>query len=211
MTQSKMLNYLTGTTSKVEILRTLFENGIPMTGRRIASTAGISPRSCQLSLDALVKVNALHRKAMGRAFTYSLNADHRAINDLLRPLFLAEAQVARDAAQAILKHVRSISQEIAAIFWRIERVKKSETLHYVVVVKNRKNVLGSDIVAKVEQAVVAQWGFPVKAEAVTTTEFAGSYLPTEDARKRFAAGFAKLKGASFEELVGAPKRKKATR
>jgi hypothetical protein len=202
MTQSKMLNYLLGTTSKVEILRTLFESDDAMTGRRIASTAKISPRSCQLSLDALVKVNALQRKAVGRAFSYSLNRDHKVVWDLLRPLFEAERQIHKDATAIISKFTRAASNDLVSVFWSLPGQKKSEGLNYVLVTKAKKSGVTDEMLAKINGAISAQYGFSAKGEVVAAADFNGSHFSSEAAKKRFSTDFIKLKGASFDELAG---------
>lgn len=207
MNQSKMLNYLLGTTSKVEILRVLFESDDAMTGRRIAATAGISPRSCQLSLDSLVKNKALFRKAIGRAYSYTLNREHKMIWDLLAPVFEQERSIHKKAGQLISKHCRPLNDEVVSIFWTLDLVRKSETLKYVIVANGKKEV-GKDLVSAINDDIEKQFGYASKGEVVTAANFGGKYFSSEAAKKRFAGSYEKLKGQNFADLVPMGKKDK---
>jgi|GEM_PF-5716029 len=208
MNQSKMLNYLLGTTSKVEILRVLFKSDDAMTGRRIASTAGISPRSCQLSLDSLVKNKALFRKAVGRAYSYTLNRDHKMVWDLLAPIFEDERGIHKKAGQLINKVSRPSSADIVSIFWNLTMTKKSESLKYVIVAKSKKSSVNKELVTKINEEVEKQFGYATKGEFVSAQEFSKKYFSSEAAKKRFDKEFDKLKGEAFADLVGLGKKGK---
>jgi len=206
MNESKMLNYILGTTSKVEILRVLFESDDAMTGRRIASTADISPRSCQLSLDSLVKNKILFRKAIGRAYSYTLNRDHKMSWDLLRPIFDQEREIHKAAGQIITKGLRAYNKELVSVFWQLNLVRKSESLHFVVVTSKKKAV-PADVVEKISNAVNLEHGYAVKGDVVSQQEFNKSYFSSEAAKKRFDQEFDKLKGATAADLLGLGKKR----
>ena len=200
MNQSKMLNYLLGTTSKVEVLRVLFESDDAMTGRRIASTAGISPRSCQLSLDNLVKNKALSRKAIGRAYSYKLNREHKMVWELLAHVFEEEKNMLKKTCQVITKNCRPINNSVISIFYDLSMMKKSETFRYVVVTKGKQESRG--IVAKIDDEIERQFGYKVKGEIVPLKDFTTKYFTSEAAKKRFNDKFTKLKGETFANLFG---------
>lgn len=205
MTKSKMLNYLLGTTSKVEILRVLYESDDAMTGRRIAATAGISPRSCQLSLDSLVSNKALFRKAVGRAYSYTLNKDHRMIWDLLQPVFEQESGIHREAAQQILKLCRKHSGDIVSIFWRFQRQRKSESVTVVLVVKQKKGFPDKELIKNMDEMIARRYGYAFRGEVVQVADFVHKYAGSEAARKRFSRDFEKVKGTSLADLLDTPK------
>ena len=204
MTQSKMLNYLMGTTSKVEILRVLYESDDAMTGRRIASLAGISPRSCQLSLDSLVENQALFRKAVGRAYSYTINREHRMIWDLLRPVFEAERVLHKEVAQTILKGIRNHKDNVTSLFWHMDRKRKSESVQVLIVTEVKKSVPEKETVKAIEEALTKTFGFAVKGEVVDLAEFAGKVVGSPAALKRFEREWEKIKGAALSELVEVP-------
>lgn len=208
MNQSKMLNYLLGTTSKVEILRVLFESDDAMTGRRIAATASISPRSCQLSLDSLVKNKVLFRKAVGRAYSYTLNRNHKMSWTYLLPIFQQEKNIMKETGQQINRLCRSKNKEIASIFWRLKKQGKSEQLNFLIVSKKKKGAPDKEMVSKIEAAVTAGFGFATKGAVVAASEFSGKYFSSAAAKKRFENEFSKLKGSSFAELMGTTKKAK---
>lgn len=207
MSQSKMLNYLLGTTSKVEILRVLYESDDAMTGRRIAAMAGISPRSCQLSLDSLVGNKALFRKAVGRAYSYTLNRNHKMIWDLLFPVFKAEQTIHKDAGQKITRLCKPYNKFIKSIWWKLTLDKKSEYAHYVIVVAAKKGFPEKELIKKIDDSLALNFGFSAKCDVVKMSDFGKKYLSSARARKNFEKSFAKIKGLSFAELTGAKKKK----
>lgn len=199
--QSKMLNYLLGTTSKVEILRVLYESDDAMTGRRIASTAGISPRSCQLSLDSLVKNKALFRKAVGRAYSYTLNREHRVVWELLKPLFEQERALHKDVTSLITRASKPFGESVISVFWRLNQERKSEAAQLVIIVDDKKKGADKEVVKKLEDEIEARFGFTCKTDIVVRADFATKFLANDAARKRFARDFIKVRGLAYNELV----------
>ncbi len=205
MNQSKMLNYLLGTTSKVEILRVLYESDDAMTGRRIASLAGISPRSCQLSLDSLVKNKALFRKAVGRAYSYTVNREHKMIWELLEPVFQKERVIHKEVIARVQKLARPSGPELVSLFWKLTTVRTGESAHFVAVINDKKTFPDKDLMKNITDIVTAEFGYDVKAEFVLTEDFNTKFLSSDKARKTFSRTYEKIKGAAFEELVPSKK------
>ena len=209
MTQSKMLNYLLGTTSKVEILRVLYESDDAMTGRRIASLANISPRSCQLSLDSLVKNKALFRKAVGRAYSYTINRDHRVIWELLAPVFETERGLAKEAAQLITKPLKAHGSHIISVFWTLEYKRTGESVKYVIVADQKKSFPEKEVMEQIDSSLELRFGYPCSGEVVAEEDLKGKYFASVAARKRFERSYAKLKGLALADILGPEE--KATR
>lgn len=92
MTRRFLNNYFS-CHSKIDILRTVINSEQPLSGRQIAARAGLSPRSCQLSLDELVKLNALSRAASGKAYYYTLNVENQIVTDLIIPIIQQEERL----------------------------------------------------------------------------------------------------------------------
>lgn len=101
MNARRFLNNFFSCHSKIDILRTIINSEEPQSGRQIASRAGLSPRSCQLSLDELVKLNVLDRKASGKAYYYSVNIDNQIVTDLLIPIIQQEERLTRNVVKAL--------------------------------------------------------------------------------------------------------------
>ncbi len=209
MTQSKMLNYLLGTTSKVEILRVLYESDDAMTGRRIASLANISPRSCQLSLDSLVKNKALFRKAVGRAYSYTINRDHRVIWELLEPVFETERGLAKEAAQLITKPLKAHSSHVISVFWNLEYKRTGESVKFVIVADQKKSFPEKEVLEQISSSLETRFGYPSSGEVVAEADLKGKYFSSVAARKRFERSYAKIKGLALADILGPEK--KATR
>ncbi|RJO67350.1 MAG: hypothetical protein C4523_09905 [Myxococcales bacterium] len=210
MKQSRILNYLLGTTSKVEILRVLFESDDAMTGRRIAATAGISPRSCQLSLDSLVKNKALFRKAVGRAYSYTLNREHKVVWELLRPIFEQERLVHREIAK-IVQHGTRAHVGLVAIWYKLVPSRKSEAVNYLLLVEEKKGFPTKEVATLVDEAITMRFGCQVKGEIADLNDLASKHLATISARERFEREWTKLKGPSVNELLDASAKKNAAK
>lgn len=93
MQARRFLNNFFSCHSKIDILRTIIESEEPQSGRQIAAKAGLSPRSCQLSLDELVKLRALHRREAGKAYYYSVNLENQLVTDLIIPIIQQEERL----------------------------------------------------------------------------------------------------------------------
>lgn len=212
MPQTKMLNYLMGTTSKVEIMRVLFESDDAMTGRRISNLAGISPRSCQLSLDNLVKNKALYRKAIGRAYAYTVNREHKMIWDLLRPVFEAEREIHK-AATAAVQRVCKPHEAIVSVWWKLHHQRVGEDVRLIVVVDRKRTFSERELLEQLGKAMQTEFGFECAGEVVEVSEFGPKYVGSDATRKRFEREFERVKGLSLTELAGepakAPKKKAA--
>lgn len=201
MVQSRMLNFLLGCTSKVEILRVLFESDDAMTGRRIASLAGISPRSCQLSLDSLVKNRAIFRKAVGRAYSYTLNREHKMVWDQLRLIFEHERNLNKEAAQVVVKLFKPYPQNFLSLFWSLNYDRTSEVARYLIVVEKRKEIPEKDLVKQIALSIERLYGFASEGEIISQADFTSKFS-SDNARRRFDRDFEKIKGLSFGELTG---------
>ncbi len=93
MQARRFLNNFFSCNSKIDILRTVISSEEPQSGRQIATKAGLSPRSCQLSLDELVRLNALNRNDAGKAYHYTVNPDNRILTHLIIPIIQQEERL----------------------------------------------------------------------------------------------------------------------
>ena len=215
MQESKILNYLAGTISKVEILRVLFENDDAMTGRRIALIGGLSPRSCQLSLDNLVKNKVLFRKAIGRAYAYTINREHMVASDLLLPIFEQEKQLHKEVNKLMQQVLRPYGKQIVATYWKLNCQRKNESVNIAVAVNAKKGFPTKELTEKFETEVSTKFGFETKCEVVQASEYAGKFLGSASVQDSFAKDWMKTKGLSITELLElsgkAPKAKAATK
>lgn len=97
----RFLNNFFSCHSKIDILRTIIQSDKPQSGRQIAAKAGLSPRSCQLSLDELVKLKALERTASGKAYYYSVNLDNQIVTDLIIPIVQQEERLTNSVVDSL--------------------------------------------------------------------------------------------------------------
>lgn len=116
MTRRFLNNYFS-CHSKIDILRTVIGSEQPLSGRQIAARAGLSPRSCQLSLDELVKLNALTRTASGKAYYYALNIENQIVTDLIVPIIQQEERLTDNVVDTLREQFGKPKKAVKGIYY----------------------------------------------------------------------------------------------
>ena len=88
------LDDIFSTASTVKVLRILVASELDMSGRQIASLAGLNPQTTQNTLDRLNEVGLLSARKVGRAKLYRFQPGNALVEKLLTPLFSAEKSFA---------------------------------------------------------------------------------------------------------------------
>jgi len=81
----------------VAILRAMYRNSRPTSGRRIAREAGVNHQACAEGLRRLERLGLVQRQVLGRAHAFSLNQSHPVVGELLLPVFRREEGLMRGA------------------------------------------------------------------------------------------------------------------
>jgi len=96
MSSPFQINGILDSSSKLDILR-LFtsQKGLRATGREIARLSGYSVPSTHESLKTLYSHNILNFESIGKQHIYSLNEENIIVQNIIRPLFVAESKAKR--------------------------------------------------------------------------------------------------------------------
>lgn len=100
------LNHLLANKSQLMVLRTLYENQEPLSGRAIERACGLSNRATMYALNALVEVNAVNREITSASHFYTINKKHYLVLKALKPAFDAEDLFWDDVRKTIKRIVK---------------------------------------------------------------------------------------------------------
>ncbi|MCG8460403.1 MAG: hypothetical protein MI919_29325, partial [Holophagales bacterium] len=150
----RLLNNFFSCHSKIDILRTIITSEKPQSGRQIATHAGLSPRSCQLSLDELVRLNALRRNSAGKAYYYHVNLENQIVTDLIIPIIQQEERLTQVVVEDLRNKFAKTRSGIRGLYflerWPEEWGGKEESVRLMAVLKNGASP--TNLKLKLEQA-----------------------------------------------------------
>ena len=84
------LDSIFGAPANVKVLRVLDECDFDLTGRQVASLAGLNAMTCLNSLNRLREADILKVRPAGRANLYELNPENPVVKELILPVFRKE-------------------------------------------------------------------------------------------------------------------------
>ena len=210
MQARRLLNNFFSCHSKIDILRTVVGSEEPQSGRQIASRAGLSPRSCQLSLDELVRLNVLSRRSAGKAYYYTVNIDNRIVTDLIIPIIQQEERLTNQVVEKIRSRLSANRNSVLGIYFleswpRGWGKRGAGALILSVLSDGQTDGTMASRLEKLRDLLLSSFGLPVDYVIMTSEEF------TELARKspgdldRIGARLQNLSGRKFDELVRSEK------
>ena len=91
---------------QIAVLRALWKAPAALTGRQVQELAGVHNRTVMRSLQDLTQLGVVQRRAAGRANLYTLKRSHRAVRDLVDPLFKAEQSALERFVKALARVLR---------------------------------------------------------------------------------------------------------
>ncbi len=109
MTNLNPINHLDAifsTPSAVKVLRILAGSELDLSGRQIASLAGLNPQTTQNTLDHLNDMGLLAVRQVGRAKLYRFRPGHIHVVKLLAPLFAEEKVLLAGAEPGTTRYLR---------------------------------------------------------------------------------------------------------
>lgn len=96
----------------VRLLRYLVTHPSAITGRQLASAAGVHHSVARQVLERLTQEGVLERRRAGRAYLYSLNRDRYVVTEILEPAFRSEARWFERLGEEILAALRSSVESV---------------------------------------------------------------------------------------------------
>lgn len=96
----------------VRLLRYLVTHPGTVTGRQLASAAGVHHHTARQALDRLTREGLLDRRRAGAAYLYSLNRDNYVVAEILEQAFRSEARWLEQLGKEILTAFRPSAESV---------------------------------------------------------------------------------------------------
>jgi hypothetical protein len=206
MQAKRFLNNFFSCHSKIDILRTIIQSDEPQSGRQIAASAGLSPRSCQLSLDHLVRLKVLNRRESGKAYYYSVNLDNQIVTDLIIPIIQQEERLTGKVVELIRKRVaKSLNGSLGVYYlesWPRSWGSKGKSAVLLNVVSNgKKNAETEKSLKELRSYLLDNFGLPAEYKVITRDEFARMAKSSPRDVNEIGSRVRDVAGESFRELL----------
>jgi len=120
----KPLNQIFQNLSHVKVLRVLVNSELDLTGRQIASLAGLSPMGVKKALDHLGELNLLAVRSVGRAYLYRIREENLIVQRLLRYLFINEKNLLEEELKNVARNFSSLAYSVY-LFGSVSRQEES--------------------------------------------------------------------------------------
>lgn len=202
----RLLNNFFSCHSKIDILRTIITSEKPQSGRQIATQAGLSPRSCQLSLDDLVRLNALKRDSAGKAYYYYVNLDNQIVTDLIIPIIQQEERLTQTVIQDLREQFGKSRIGMRGLYflerWPEEWGNKEESVCLMAVLKNGASPegLGRRLDQACEQLLL-NYGLPAGSTILQVDEVKKLINSKPEQLETITQRLHNITGQDFHELV----------
>ena len=124
------LDTILDSASKVRILRFLCSKGGEWSGRRVAAELVMNPVTAHRALRELHQATLLDLRTAGTSFAYSLREQHCLIQEVLKPLFVHEAQALEKLIQFLQQVIdKQLSRQVvsAAVYGSMVRRQERPT------------------------------------------------------------------------------------
>ena len=131
------LNEVFQNLSHVKVLRVLINSELDLTGRQVASLAGLSAMGAKKALDHLVELNLLAVRRVGRAHLYRPGENNLIVQRLLRPLFINEKMLLEEELKKVAQHFSNLAHSVY-LFGSVSRGEESfeSDIDLCVIVRN---------------------------------------------------------------------------
>ncbi len=206
MQARRFLNNFFSCHSKIDILRTVINSEEPQSGRQIASKAGLSPRSCQLSLDELVRLNALNRREAGKAYYYTVNLDNQIVTNLIIPIIQQEERLTGQVVDELRSRLSWSSNSSHGVYflesWPRSWGAKGKGTLLLSVIKDAKSSKKLEKQLKELRTYLLQnFGLPMEYKFLSREEFAELAKKKPGDLSRISYRIRDVAGEQFNELV----------
>ena len=206
MQARRFLNNFFSCHSKIDILRTIIRSEEPQSGRQIAATAGLSPRSCQISLDHLVKLNVLNRRESGKAYYYSVNLENQIVTDLIIPIIQQEERLTGEVIEKVRAKLSARSNGALGVYylesWPNSWVGKGNgALLLYVSSEGKKSPDAEKKLKEVRSYLLESYGLPADYKIVSRDEFSDMVRKNPAGLLEISERARDVVGESFRELI----------
>jgi hypothetical protein len=202
----RFLNNFFSCHSKIDILRTIISAEEPQSGRQIAAQAGLSPRSCQLSLDELVRLNALIRREAGKAYYYTVNLDNQIVTDLIIPIIQQEERLTGYVVDLIRSRLNKFKGEMVGIYYleswpRAWKGKGNGAMLLTIAHDAKKNAALEKTLNELKNELITTFGLPVDHVTITRDQFSEIVKNKPSELNIISGRLQDLVGDVFHDLV----------
>jgi len=207
MHAKRFLNNFFSCHSKIDILRTVIQSDEPQSGRQIAATAGLSPRSCQLSLDHLVELKVLNRRESGKAYYYSVNLENQIVTDLIVPIIQQEERLTDMVVDEIRNRLSQRANGMLGVYylesWPRSWADKSQGALLLFISSGSKRVSSrfENKINELRGFLLDTFGLPSEYKVVSREEFKELARNKPSDLNLISRHARSVSGASFRELV----------
>jgi predicted nucleotidyltransferase len=176
----KPLNEVFQNLSHVKVLRVLINSELDLTGRQVASLAGLSAMGAKNALDHLTDLNLLSVRRVGRAHLYRPGENNLIVQRLLRPLFINERKLLEEELKKVAQHFSGVAHSIY-LFGSVSRKEESfeSDIDLCVIVRN------ADLMEQAEKKTMEMTDHLGQATGITPTILV---LTREDFQDRYKSG-----------------------
>lgn len=202
----RFLNNFFSCHSKIDILRTIIHSEDPQSGRQIAARAGLSPRSCQLSLDELVKLNALNRTASGKAYYYSVNLKNQIVTDLIIPIVQQEEVLVNSVVESLRAILPKGKKDFKGVYflesWPRKWGNRNDSSKLMAILKDKEVPKGlKEGLQEACDHLIEVFGMPSTWVIKTGPEFTSMVLDSPEELEEVEMRLRNVVGEDFWELV----------
>jgi DNA-binding transcriptional ArsR family regulator len=173
MVLHQVLDHVFSTWSRIAVLRALKDIVHPLSGREVARQSGMSHRSCLQALSALEDLRLIVRQRGGRDHLFSLNREHRLVQDGILPLFEVEAGFTRAVRDTLARQLKKevLSLVLFGSVARKEESPRSDMDLCLIVPTSAVKEKVLEKVHAVAPTVLQQYGVRISPIAFSLREF----------------------------------------
>jgi predicted nucleotidyltransferase len=158
--------------SHLALVRVLAETPHGASGRELARLAGLSHQASNNALARLEALGLVRRVGRGRAFLYTLNAEHALFTRLLRPLLEAERGFFRDILKTVERAVAPHCLS-ATLFGSVARGSEGPASDFdllVVLRQSRDRYRIARVLSELASTLSRTWGIRLNPITFTATQ-----------------------------------------
>lgn len=193
--------------AKVRALRILCDAHGELSGRQIAKTAKVTPKTAHVILQGFIKEGLLSMRVVGKTYLFRLN-ENKKISGLLKDLFAEEAALSGQLLEEIVKSLKHSSLKdviLSVVLFGSIYVKTegpSSDIDLLVIVKtaeDKKKV--EDFFFQIDESISSKWGNPIAPYVNSLLEFRSKAKKKEGVIQDILKSHQLIYGDRLEKLL----------
>ncbi len=204
MLLDRPLNYILGQPSKIKILRFLILSHAQLNGREIAKSVGLSHVKVHSALKDLYRHGLINMRSVGKSLIYWLNEEHFLVTEILKPIFVKEAEIFQLIARVILKKSYSPYPLSIILFGSFAKNNASpdSDIDVAVIYPDSKNkLLIIKELSEAEKKITLLFGNHLASVPLKITDFQTKFNKNEKFIKEVVHSGKVIYGKSIPELI----------